>query len=62
HHRHRIGELMLDPHLNDERLARFVTPENMEVWTDLSAAVPPLARPRCQEMALWCGAATTATR
>lgn len=56
-HRHRIAELMLDPLLNHERLARFATPQHLLAWDDLAAAVPPLARARCQEMAVWCDAA-----
>ncbi|MBM7507602.1 hypothetical protein JOE61_001416 [Nocardioides salarius] len=60
-HRHRIGELMIDPLLDHERLARFATPQHLLAWDHLADAVPALARARCQEMVVWCDAAGEAT-
>lgn len=56
-HRHRICELMLDPLLDHQRLARFAAPQHLAAWDHLATAVPELARARCQEMAVWCDAA-----
>ena len=56
-HRHAIGELMLDPLLDQTLRWRFVAPELGSAWRVLSEVVPDHARSTCEEMALWCAAA-----
>lgn len=53
-HRHTIADLMLDPHLTPERLARHATPAKRERWRVLAECLPPHARARATEMMLWC--------
>ncbi|ANH38238.1 hypothetical protein I601_1807 [Nocardioides dokdonensis FR1436] len=55
--RHTIAELLLDPHLNADRLARFATSAHLDTWMTLREMVPAHARGRCEEMSLWCDAA-----
>jgi hypothetical protein len=54
--RHAIGELVLDPLLDESKRWRFTAPELGSAWQRLAEAVPDPARSRCEEMALWCAA------
>lgn len=56
-HRHAIGELVLDPLFDEERRWRYVAPELLPAWRQLSEHLPDHARATCDEMALWCAAA-----
>lgn len=52
--RHTIADLLLDPHLTPERLARHVTPGKAPRWQVLAQTLPARARPRAEQMLLWC--------
>jgi len=55
--RHRLGDLVLDPAFSGSHRWRFVAPELLPAWERLRRVVPDHARPRCEEMVLWCSAA-----
>jgi hypothetical protein len=55
-HRHRIGDLVLDPSFNDDVRWRFVDAELAAPWQLLGELVPEHARARCEEMVMWCAA------
>ncbi|CAB4743545.1 unannotated protein [freshwater metagenome] len=52
--RHSIADLLLDPHLTPERLARHAGPRTAPRWRVLADVVPPHARHRAEAMLLWC--------
>ena len=54
--RHRLGDLVLDPAFSAKVRWRFVSPELLPAWQRLSRTLPDHARPRCDEMAMWCAA------
>ena len=54
--RQRIGDLILDPAFDASMRWRFASPDLLSAWVRLSRAVPDHARPRCEEMAMWCAA------
>ena len=55
--RHAIGDLVLDPAFDGTARWRFVSPDQQGAWELLGELVPAPARPRCEEMAIWCAAA-----
>ncbi|MDX6374994.1 MAG: hypothetical protein QOD98_3982, partial [Nocardioidaceae bacterium] len=55
--RHRLGDLVLDPAFGASTRWRFVSPDLLPAWQRMSRALPDHARPRCEEMVLWCAAA-----
>ena len=55
--RHEVSELVLDPAFDGSMRWRFVSPELVDSWQRLAAIVPPAARARCEELAMWCSAA-----
>jgi hypothetical protein len=55
--RHRLGDLVLDPAFDATMRWRFVSPDLFPAWQQLGEVLPDHARPRCDEMAMWCGAA-----
>jgi hypothetical protein len=54
--RHLIGELVLDVAFSEQVRWQFVAPERLRAWQVLAEVLPDLARPRAEEMALWCAA------
>jgi hypothetical protein len=52
--RHTIADLLLDPHLTPERLARHAGPRTAPRWRVLADVLPPHARHRAEKMLLWC--------
>ena len=52
--RHTIADLLLDPHLTLERLARHASPSKATRWQVLAETLPDRARPRVEQMLLWC--------
>ena len=55
--RHLIGELVLDVSFSERVRWKFVSPELLPAWKVLVDVLPDHARPRAQEMAMWCAAA-----
>ncbi len=55
--RHRLGDLVLDATFDPSVRWRFVSPDLVAAWDRLARALPDHARPRCEEMAMWCAAA-----
>jgi hypothetical protein len=55
--RHRLGDLVLDPAFDASMRWRFVSPDLLPAWQRLSRTLPDHARPRCDEMVMWCAAA-----
>jgi hypothetical protein len=54
--RHIISELVLEPSLDDRRLAGFVRADQRDRWRRLGELLPEPAAQRCSEVALWCDA------